>query len=668
MIKNTRHIKDILWAVAFFGLVAAVFRLWYGLGATTNLSDAMPWGLWKVFNMVAGVALSTSGFTVGLLVYVLRMERFRPYMKPAILVAFLGYGCSCTALLFDIGLPQRFWHPIFMWNEHSFLFEVFWCVLLYFTVTAIELLPTIFERFRAEKITRWLHRIAFGVVVTGISLSSLHHSSLGSLFLVTPTRLHPLWYSSMLPVFFILSAMGGGIMMVVLLRILYAHWYDPEPVFGPERARIMGQTCVIAKPLNGLKPQIVRGPAMPSLSQLAAIAASVMGLYFLFKIIDLTRLDLWPTLMASTWESWLFGLELVMTAVLPIVLVVIPKTRRSPVGLGVASFSAAAGLALNRMDVGIFGYFHDAQTVYLPSFAEWALGLGVVAAAGLVLLYVVECYSIFDERWKERQTFRRLFQPDFDTLSRVWNTALSDNLHRVSLIAIFLLPLAWVIMYPPFTSLSGHPATAAILPSSGIDPARATLRIDGNHRSVLTDFPHVEHQKRMGGDSSCIACHHISYPQDNSTPCSRCHRRMTESTSIFDHTDHFTFAAEQEKLTGLHPENESCTVCHSPDQPKRADNAKSCLTCHDKDIWKSGNPDDGHNLSLAAGFKYAMHGTCVTCHQREAIERNMAGLDECGTCHPTRRPKIMVADENNSIAAASHEPANLHRTAAGTTW
>ena len=205
MARSTRHVKDLLWIVALAGLVAAVFRLWFGLGATTNLSDAMPWGLWKVFNMVGGVALSTSGFTVGLLVYVLRLERFRPYLKPAILVAFLGYGCSCTALLFDIGLPQRFWHPIFMWNMHSFLFEVFWCVLLYFTVTAIELLPVIIERFRTEKIVRWLHRIAFGVVVVGISLSSLHHSSLGSLFLVTPLRLHSLWYSSLLPVFFKLN-------------------------------------------------------------------------------------------------------------------------------------------------------------------------------------------------------------------------------------------------------------------------------------------------------------------------------------------------------------------------------------------------------------------------------------------------------------------------------
>jgi Ni/Fe-hydrogenase subunit HybB-like protein len=143
MPSRTRIIKDILWFFALVGLVAGVFRMWFGLGATTNMSDAVPWGLWKIFNMVAGVALSTSGFTVGFLVYVLRLKQYKSLMKPAILLAFLGYGCSMLALLFDIGLPHRFWHPILMWNEHSFLFEVFWCVLLYFTVTFIELSPSI---------------------------------------------------------------------------------------------------------------------------------------------------------------------------------------------------------------------------------------------------------------------------------------------------------------------------------------------------------------------------------------------------------------------------------------------------------------------------------------------------------------------------------------------
>ncbi len=643
MNHKLRHIKDILWVLALAGLIAAIFRLWYGLGATTNLSDAMPWGLWKVFNMVAGVALSTSGFMIGLLVYVLRLERFRPYLKPAILIAFLGYGCSCTALLFDIGLPLRFWHPILMWNEHSFLFEVFWCVLLYFTITTIELLPTVLERFRTERIVRWLHRISFGVVVVGISLSSLHHSSLGSLFLVTPTRLHALWYTSWLPIFFIISAAGGGIMVVVLVRILYARWYDPEPVFGPDQTEIMGQTCVIADPLTGIHPQVVRGREMSSLSQLAIIGTSLMALYLGLKLIDLIRLENWEILFAGSWESWLYSIELLFTAALPVILVAVPKTRRSPVGLGVASLSAATGLVLNRLDVGIFGYFHNSAEVYFPSVAEWSLGIGVVAAAALVFLYVSESFAIFDENWRERRLLHGLFQPAFDSLSQIWNTALSNSLHRVSLIAVFVIPLAWIIMYPPFSS--AYPSAPNVEPSAGIDPARAVLRIDGNRSGVRTDFHHAEHQARLGGDSACTTCHHVSLPKDNSTPCSRCHQRMVESTSIFDHPAHLGHTVALKQLDGLCPENMSCDICHQAGEPRTATTAKSCVDCHAEDIWRNTPPFDSTRVSLASSFTRAMHGTCVRCHAEQALLPDGKPIDECGTCHVTRRNARHRLDE-----------------------
>jgi Ni/Fe-hydrogenase subunit HybB-like protein len=654
MTRTTRHIKDILWVVTFTGLVAAVFRLWFGLGATTNLSDAMPWGLWKVFNMIAGVALSTSGFAVGLLVYVLRLERFRPYVKPAILVAFLGYGCSCAALLFDIGLPHRFWHPIFMWNEHSFLFEVFWCVLLYFTVTAIELSPTIIERFRSAKIVRWLHRIAFGVVVVGISLSSLHHSSLGSLFLVTPTRLHPLWYSSGLPVFFILSAVGAGLMVVVLLRILYARWYDPEPVFGPDSVNIDGRTCVIADPLTGVRPTVVRGPEMARLSQLAAIAAAILSLYLILKVGDLIRLGTWQALIFGTWESWLYGLELVLAAVLPIVLVAVPQTRRSPVALAVAAVSATAGLILNRLDVGIFGYFRDSATTYFPTLSEWAVGFGVIAAAGLVFLYVAENFAIFDDHWQRRRTFRELFQPAFDSLSRVWSTALSDGLNRVTLIAVFVIPAVWAILYPPFAT--AHTEAAGVLPSAGIDAARTVLRVDGNRSGVATSFPHAEHQRRLGGDSACVACHHISLPQDHSTPCSRCHRHMIIPANIFDHEAHLAFIATRDELTGLHPQNHACAACHTPGQPKVDAAAKPCLECHRKDMWCNAAPASTHDPTNACGFSQAMHETCITCHAREAESQGNDRLDDCATCHPSLTPA--------ASPAATAEPAMAGSTVA----
>jgi len=656
MVGKNKHLKDILWFLVFLGLVAGIFRLWFGLGATTNLTDAMPWGLWKILNMIAGVAVSTGGFMVGFLVYVLKLKRFKPLVKPAILIAFLGYGASCTALLFDIGLPQRFWHPIVMWNEHSFLFEVFWCVLLYFTVTFIELSPTIGERFHLKKMADFLHRIAFGVVVVGISLSSLHHSSLGSLFLVTPLRLHPLWYSSLLPLFFIISAMGAGMMFVVLVKILYSRWYDPESVFGS------AQGCLTCSGADGSEGQPVTGGRdMPSLRSLAAIASVLLGAYLLIKLVDLAVSGKWRVLITGSWESWLYGTELLISTVIPILLVLLPKTRRSPTGLGLASFSAVAGLALNRLDVGIFGYFHDAQTVYFPSLAEWALSLGVVAAAGLVFLFTCENFAIFDDSWKERTIARGMFRSGFDSLSHVWNTALSSGLERATLIAVFAVPLAWIAMYPPY-----FPTTAreTVRPAKGMDEMRTMLRIDGNREGLDTAFPHLEHQNRLGAESSCVNCHHLSMPGDNNTPCSRCHQHMFDPALIFDHSNHMIAVARQEKLAGLHPPNQSCSICHTGNLAKSAANAKGCLDCHGEDMHPGGNETLRANWMRAGSYQQAMHDTCGKCHKREAEKPNHPALSECYTCHESLKPRdgtiksvfVSANDQEAGGIPAAHTP------------
>ena len=636
MMGKTRTIKDLLCILALFGLTAAVFRMWFGLGATTDLSDAMPWGLWKILNMVAGVALSTSGFTIGFLVYVLKLERFRPLVKPAILVAFLGYGSSCLALLFDIGIPYRFWHPFFMWNEHSFLFEVFWCVMLYFTVTFIEILPTILHRYGAARIRRALHRVTFGVVVVGISLSSLHHSSLGSLFLVTPLRLHGLWYSSWLPLFFILSAMGAGLMFVVLVRILYAHWYDPEPVFGPRGNETDASLCAL--PTRPPSPKRIERETegMPPLRGVSIIAAMVLGLYLVLKLVDLGRAATWEGLLAGTWESWLYIAELLMATVIPILLVALPRVRRSPMGLAIAASFASAGLIMNRLDVGIFGYWHDARIGYFPSLIEWAVSLGVIAAAGLAFLVAVENFDIFGGARSGRGGVTKPFLASFDSFSRVWTVVLNSRLQRVSLLAVFILPLAWVSMYPGFHDW-GTPAQAT-QPPVGLDDARATLRIDGNRRGVFTDFKHADHQDRLGGDSSCVNCHHVSAPSDRSTPCSRCHRDMLRPTRIFDHFHHMQAVAAAEKLPGRHPANHSCDECHTGKAVRSSAATRNCLECHRENMWLAGSPPDSAvGLACASSYQRAMHGTCIECHEREQLKPEKAGLADCGTCHPSLR-------------------------------
>jgi Ni/Fe-hydrogenase subunit HybB-like protein len=639
MNNRVRMITDVLWAFALAGLVASILRLRFGLGATTNLTDAVPWGLWKIFNMVAGVALSTGGFTVGFLVYVLRLKRFQPFVKPAILIAFLGYGCSCTALLFDIGLPYRFWHPILMWNFNSFLFEVFWCVLLYFTVTAIELAPSVFERLRAEKIARWLHHVSFWVVVFGISLSSLHHSSLGSLFLLTPQRLHPLWYSPWLPLLFITSAMGSGLMVVVLVRMLWAWCCDPEPVFGPKQQCPIPIRGVPNGNASGLVSPAIEGPEMASIRSLAGIGAGVLGLYFLLKVADLFLHGGLQALVAGSWESRLYLVELTFNAVLPVLLLLLPWSRRSPAGILIAAASAAFGLALNRLDVGIFGYFRDAGVVYFPSAIEWAVGLGVVAAAGLVFFLAAENLAIFSQDLRPEKRPAGIFRLSFGNIRQLWNTVLTDSLHRVTLLAVFVVPLAFVLMYPPYHSKPA-PVSDDVRPAKGVDVTRTVLRIDGNQRGELTLFHHAEHQKRLGGKASCVKCHHMALPNDRSTPCSRCHRSMNTSTNIFDHAAHEVAVAERQRLAGMHPTNLSCVQCHDAGRPKTTGRTRKCLDCHKTDMFPAATgPLPQNDLRIAPSFRDAMHQCCVTCHRTEAIKQGKPDLADCRTCHESLRPR-----------------------------
>ena len=200
----------VFWIIMMAGFVSAVIRFGWGLGASTHLSDQFPWGLWVGFDVVCGVGLAAGGFVVAASVYIFNLERYRPILRPAILTAFLGYILVVVGLLFDLGRPWNVWHPIIMWNPHSVMFEVGWCVMLYSTVLALEFSPIIFEKLNFERPQKILHTITIPMVILGVVLSSLHQSSLGSLFLIIPEKVYPLWYSSNLPYLFFTSAVAVG--------------------------------------------------------------------------------------------------------------------------------------------------------------------------------------------------------------------------------------------------------------------------------------------------------------------------------------------------------------------------------------------------------------------------------------------------------------------------
>jgi Ni/Fe-hydrogenase subunit HybB-like protein len=205
----------ILGILVGFGALTALYRYIRGIGPMSNLSDAYPWGLWISFDLLCGVALGAGAFMMAATVYILGVERYRPILRPAILTGFLGYVMVVLALLVDLGRPERIWHLMIYWNPHSVLFEVGWCVMLYTTVLALEFSPLVFERLGLKTPLKLIHAITVPLVILGVVLSTLHQSSLGSMFLAMPSKLNPLWYSALLPVFFFVSAAAVGLAMVI---------------------------------------------------------------------------------------------------------------------------------------------------------------------------------------------------------------------------------------------------------------------------------------------------------------------------------------------------------------------------------------------------------------------------------------------------------------------
>ena len=171
--------RAIFAAIMLCGLYATWLRVFYGLGGSTNLSDQFPWGLWIAFDVMGGVGLAAGAFTLVATVHIFNIEKYKPVLRPAILTAFLGYILVTVGLLYDLGRPDRLWHPLVMWNPHSVMFEVAWCVTLYSTVLFLEFIPMVFEKFGWHKPMGWIHRISVPLMILGVLLSTLHQSSLG---------------------------------------------------------------------------------------------------------------------------------------------------------------------------------------------------------------------------------------------------------------------------------------------------------------------------------------------------------------------------------------------------------------------------------------------------------------------------------------------------------
>ncbi len=353
----------LLLAVAGIGVLG--WRFAVGLGASTNLRDDFPWGLWIGFDMMTGVALAAGGFTMAFFIEVIGRERFHPFLRPAVLTAFVGYLLAIVGLLGDLGLPWRIYHPIYMWNLHSFMFEVAWCVILYTTVLFVEFLPIPLERFGLRRPLQLLRKAMPVFIVAGIILSTLHQSSLGSLFLMMGHRLHELWWSPILPLNFLLTAVCVGFAMVIFESVL-SGWLLRHPLDN----QLLGD---LAKPLPWL-----------------------LLLTLAVRLTDLAVRGSLSAALEGSLQSGSFLVEVGLGLALPAIMLFSRAWRESPGRLFTAATLVVLGVILNRVNVSMIGMFTPNST-YIPAWSEWVVSIGLVAAGVLAVVFISENMPVREE-------------------------------------------------------------------------------------------------------------------------------------------------------------------------------------------------------------------------------------------------------------------------------
>ena len=354
-----------LAAVAVLGLSAGVYRLYAGLGATTNLNSSFPWGVWISFDLTT-VAFAGGAFTLATLVYVLHRHDLHAAVRPTVLLGLLGYSSVLVILLFDLGRWDRFWHFLVYPNLTSALFEVSWCIAIYTTILAFEFSPVLLERFRNPRLLALVNKLTIPLVIAGITLSSMHQSSLGALFVIAQPRVHPLWYSALQPEFFLLSSLGAGIATVLLGAFV--------------SIRLFGQT---------LSQAVVE--------KLGRFMPWFLGAYLALKLGELAFTGEFGLLFTSGWLSVLYAAELLIGAAIPLVLFSLKRVRTSRSASVVAAVFVAAGIILTRFDMSWFALRPVNGLTYFPSWIELALLVGVGAGVLLVFTLLSHFLPVFAE-------------------------------------------------------------------------------------------------------------------------------------------------------------------------------------------------------------------------------------------------------------------------------
>jgi Ni/Fe-hydrogenase subunit HybB-like protein len=360
--------------IILVGLWITYLRFTGGLGAVTNLDDNNAWGFWIGFDLLCGVALAAGGYTTAAAVEIFGLKKFHAALRPAILTGFLGYSMVVVALLYDVGRPWRLPYPfVISPGVTSVLFEVGACVMLYLMVLFLEFSPMALEWLGARKLQRMIVRLTLLLTIFGVVLSTLHQSSLGSLFLIVPSKLHPLWYSTYLPVFFFVSSIAAGLSMVIFEGTL-AHRSFEDKMDEEHK-----------KTANDIVLGFGKG------------AAVVLAAYFAIKVCGVALDDNWR-LLGTNYGLW-FLLEMIGFVLLPCFLYVVGVRDRNMTLIRWTAFLTVLGIVLNRLNICVicFNWQLPADERYFPHWMEIGISVFVVTLGVTAYRFIVTRMPVFYE-------------------------------------------------------------------------------------------------------------------------------------------------------------------------------------------------------------------------------------------------------------------------------
>lgn len=379
-----------LLALMLNGFLFIVARFTGGLAAVTNLSQSHPWGLWIGIDVATGVALAAGGFTTAALAHVFGRHRYEAVTRPALLTALLGYTFVAIGLFVDIGRSWAIWKPVVYWQPNSVLFEVAMCVVIYLHVLYIEFLPVVVERYKGRVALpgalralnsavegllaladRVLNKVMWVFIIAGVVLSCMHQSGLGSLLLIAPTKVHPLWYTPILPLLFLTSAIAAGYPMVVF------------------------ETTVATSSMK-LEDE------MNLLSPLSLITTVLLGIYLALKVGDMVVRGTYVYLFDGSVQSSSFIVEVLAGILIPWLMLLSSRVRASRRWLFTASALIIGGVALNRVNVFLVAFQPPfVEHSYFPAIGEIAITAGLIAAILFLYRFLVKILPVLSARPEE---------------------------------------------------------------------------------------------------------------------------------------------------------------------------------------------------------------------------------------------------------------------------